>query len=97
MDTRAQEQSPSLAAALSPDKHGSEEWSRSPTQDLASPSPGLEVPASHLMEASGNSAASDRSPLQGRVTDSDQTEAKLLALADDQQQAHRQEAPAAHH
>ena len=69
MDTRAQEQSPSLAAALSPDKHGSEEQWRSPTQDLASPSPGLEVPASHMMEASGNSAASDRSPLQGRLPD----------------------------
>ena len=81
MDTRAQEQSPSLAAALSPDKHGSEEQWRSPTQDLASPSPGLEVPASH-MEASGTSAASDRSPLQGRVTDSDQTETVPVAPQD---------------
>ena len=79
MDTRAQEQSPSLAAALSPDKHGSEEPWRSPTQDLASPSPGLEVPASHP-EASGISAASDRSPLQGRPTE--QTEPPPVAPPD---------------
>ena len=69
MDIHSQERgSPSLAAALSPDKHGSEEPWRSPTQDLASPSLGLEVPASNL-EASGISAASDRSPLQGRLPD----------------------------
>ena len=35
-----------LFAALSPDKHGSEESWRSPTQDRVSPSQGVEVPAS---------------------------------------------------
>ena len=47
MDTPTQDASAGLLAALTPTKHDSEEPWRSPTQDRASPSQGVEVPANH--------------------------------------------------
>ena len=61
MDSPLQARDDSLAAALSPDKHGSEEWGRSPTQELASPSLGAEVRASHTKPPM---AAPDQGPPQ---------------------------------
>ena len=61
MDSPHQARDDSLAAALSPDKHGSEEWGRSPTQELASPSLGAEVRASHTKPPM---AAPDQGPPQ---------------------------------
>ena len=61
-DTPTQDASASLLAALTPTKHDSEEPWRSPTQDRASPSQGVEVPANHP-EAHA-SEASHRTTLQ---------------------------------